>query len=64
MRALCVQRRQNKCPASNTSDKQKNLSADAYIWKMANIDRYNGLGDILVNHEKEPQSGSALWRNP
>ncbi len=28
------QRRQNKSPASNASAKQKNLTADADIWKM------------------------------
>ncbi len=44
---LCrSQHRQNKSPSSNASAKQENLSADADIWKMPNIGRYIGLGDI------------------
>ncbi len=50
LRRCLYQRCQNKSPASNISVKQKNLSADADIWKMPNIGRYIGLGDISVDH--------------
>ncbi len=50
LRRCRSQHRQNKSPASKTSTKQKNLSADADIWKMPDIGQYIGRDYISVDH--------------